>query len=146
LVFSQRLLTRSKSFFKVYNFIFCRRARPYGVCPSQNLSRALAPTPRCNPSAASSVIIIRRIVKTAIPLNTEAISVKIRKVRTCPFCRVKFAFCRLRTAVVLGVVFLPKAANGGAISGNFQKIKTNNQRKNEPGESRILGLSKPKNP
>jgi hypothetical protein len=70
------------------------------------LSRALVLDLACNPFAVPSVIIIRRARKTAIPLNTEGASVKIRSVKITRFYRGKSALCRLCAEPILRIAFL----------------------------------------
>jgi hypothetical protein len=93
------------------------------ACPP-TLSRALAPNPACNPSAALSVIIIRRIEKTAIPLNTEAASVKIRSAKTARFYRANCTFPSQLLAGIRGFVFLVSAINRRMDFGRFPEIQS----------------------
>jgi hypothetical protein len=110
-----------KSFFTVTTSLSAGTlARPDGV--SSTFSRALAPDAACNPSTTSSVIIFRRSEKTAIPLNTEDASVKIRSVKIARFYRVKFEVCRLRTGAVLGKEFVAGRTKWRFDCGRFREI------------------------
>jgi hypothetical protein len=113
------------------------------ACPP-TFSRALAPDTACNPSARSSVIIFRRSQKTAIPLNTEGASVKIRSAKIARFYRRKFAHCRLRTGAVLGEKFVTGGAKGWLDFGNFPEIHSLEAEEKRNRLSRISGPQKPK--
>jgi hypothetical protein len=111
---------------------------------SSTFSRALAPDTACNPAARSSVIIFRRNGKTAIPLNTEDASVKIRSVKISRFYRVKLGFCRLRTGGISGERISTDRTNLRWHFGNFPEIQSLEPEEKRNGPSRIFGPEKPK--